>query len=324
MRVQLRFLGAGIFSCHQSTAMSSRFPYLARYDNTSPHSLMDKLKNIGSPHVSIIVNKQGVPTDIDISHEIYDYCDKITDFYTEEARMQASTGQNLSPFELWRQKMGMIKGTCFRRYRDCTVEHLRWTLYSMSKEATLYKASLTKVLCDLFCPEGGLYFDPFAGWGDRMLGALASPKVGKYIGVDSNENLYTGYQKILQDFDPEGKRAQFINCPIEEYVIDANSVDFILTSPPYYDYETYIPDKPKPAYYKSYQTWFHQWMLPVLCKMERILKPGGVLILYVGSTHRCPTFPEDVLTAVKIPLLTEIRRVNAARLGRTFVFQKAK
>jgi DNA modification methylase len=298
------------------------FPYLQRYDTSRPLELMQKLQNLGQAHIQIITNKQGLPVEIDISHDIYDYCDKITDFYTEEARMKAFTAKNMSPLSFWQQKEPLIRAICYRRHRDCSLQHLRETMYFHGKEATLYKASLTKVLCDLFCPQGGVYFDPFAGWGDRMLGALASQKVGKYIGVDSNPNLYAGYQKILQDFDPKHTRAQFINCPIEDYVIDSNSVDFILTSPPYYDYETYDVEKPKPAYYKSYQTWFAQWMGPVLCRLERILKPGGILILYVGSTHRCPSFPDDVLKSVKMPLLTEIKRINAARLGRTFVFQK--
>lgn len=301
---------------------STQFPYLKRFDTVQPQELMQRLKTLREPHIKVVRDNKGLPVEIDISHNIYEYCDKITDFYTEEARMQASTGKNRSPLQVWQEQEGLIRSICNRCHGDCSLKHLRETLYFQSYEATLYKASLTKVLCDLFCPAGGLYFDPFAGWGDRMLGALASTKVGKYIGVDSNENLFAGYQQILQDFDPERKRAQFINCPIEDYVIDANSVDFILTSPPYYDYETYVPEKPKPVYYKSYQTWFYQWMVAVIEKMERILKPGGVLILYVGTTHRCPSFPEDVLKTVKIPLLTEIRRVNAARLGRTFVFSK--
>jgi len=310
----------------------SPFPYVKTYSLRTPHELFKKLRLLTvEEHVTdekstalITMDSIEKPTKIDISHDIYHEIDMITDLFTEEARMKARVGNNMTPLELWAKDEHRVRDYSRKTYRNESECHLRESIYHIGREATLYKASITKVLCDLFCPKGGVYLDPFAGWGDRIIGDLASDNVSKYIGIDPNPNLPDGYKNIIDTFDYLNK-ATFVSCPFEDYKIAPESVDFILSSPPYYDFEVYtnINDPLQSVYnYSGYNEWRDKWLKAVIQKMERCLKKGGVMILYVGGTYRCPKLPEDILKLVSIPLFTTVDRTNGMRAGKTFIFKK--
>ena len=74
-----------------------------------------------------------------------------------------------------------------------------------------YKITATKIL------------DLCAGWGDRLLGSLASSKpfgVDRYIGTDPNEELQEGYKNICLNYIPEGLPY------IDQYTTNYLNVDY--------------------------------------------------------------------------------------------------
>lgn len=299
------------------------FPYLVSYNDTPAKVLFERLDDVDKL-ISLNDNE------IMISHDAYHTCDKITDLYTEKARMKARVGHNQSPERLWATQHDSIRRHCQLIYGEYSLKALRETIYGVGREATLYKASLARFFCDRYCPDEGMYLDPFAGWGDRIIGALSSSKVKKYTGIDPNPNLREGYEQIIKDFGwKDGVcRGELITAPFESVKIEDESVDFILTSPPYYDFEIYTQyEDPSQsiANYHSYKNWFEDWMCMCLDKMYRALKKGCYLILYVGATYRCPTFTKDIRRVcldMEFKLENEISRPNGARAGTTFVFKK--
>ena len=74
--------------------------------------------------------------------------------------------------------------------------------------------------------------DPYAGWGDRCLAAMALDI--DYIGIDCNPNLKTPYKKLVKFFSTKSKVKIIIDkC---EYVnLDDIEYDFVLTSPPFWE-----------------------------------------------------------------------------------------
>jgi DNA modification methylase len=75
-------------------------------------------------------------------------------------------------------------------------------------------------------------FDPFAGWGNRVLGASVFPNV-KYVGVDANPLLKNPHIKLLEFLNNENLNIVSSRC---ENFIKTNDeqYDLCLTSPPYF------------------------------------------------------------------------------------------
>ena len=73
-------------------------------------------------------------------------------------------------------------------------------------------------------------FDPYAGWGDRCLAAMACDI--DYVGVDSNPKLFTPFKKMINFYESEG-RVEFISDKSEN-VYKKIDYDLLFTSPPYW------------------------------------------------------------------------------------------
>jgi len=117
--------------------------------------------------------------------------------------------------------------------------------------------------------------DPCAGWGGRCLGAMSCGV--PYIGVDTNENLKNGYERL----------ARLAPVPVKMLWQPSETVDFsqykydmVLTSPPYWITERYhgMPN------YSSKKDWLFRFLIPVFLNAYDGLLPGGVMAI---------NFPED-------------------------------
>ena len=76
--------------------------------------------------------------------------------------------------------------------------------------------------------------------------------------------------------------------------LDAESVDLVVTSPPYnlgVDYGTYQDDLPEDRYLE----WTREWATEV----KRVLKPDGALFLNIGATPASPWIPHLVILALR-------------------------
>ena len=74
-------------------------------------------------------------------------------------------------------------------------------------------------------------FDPYAGWGDRCLAAMALDI--NYTGVDSNTNLIEPYNKIISFYDTKSIIKMFFQKS-ETIDIELLDFDFVFSSPPFW------------------------------------------------------------------------------------------
>lgn len=168
------------------------------------------------------------------------------------------------------------------------------------KLATTFMPTYAKSIYEYFRAECVL--DPCAGWGDRMLGAVVSKCVKKYVGFDPNYALIPGYKEIMRRFGHEEKTRETVDSvfsfaetqthvafnndfeiyaePYEQGVLafPPNSFDFAFTSPPYFDYEDYTPSNPK------YKDWFREFYTPLFKQTCRVLKPDAFFAIHIGDT----------------------------------------
>lgn len=157
------------------------------------------------------------------------------------------------------------------------------------KMATTFMPAYAKALYEYFgCPK--IVLDPCSGWGDRMLGAEVAG-IEKYIGFDPNTNLRPGYSDVMElcghqptelasDYIGFSNSYEIYSTPFEigATALGDNSVDFIFTSPPFFDYEIYTDINPK------YRDWMKGFYEPLFKQCSRIVKPNCYVCIYISDT----------------------------------------
>jgi hypothetical protein len=112
--------------------------------------------------------------------------------------------------------------------------------------------------------------DPTAGWGGRMLGAwsLGIP----YTGFDTNTNLtvpYENMKKVMEEIKPVNATMNWQSCLEGDFAnID---YDFVLTSPPYINLETYS----HMSKYESNAKFYKEFLIPLIEKCLANIKRNG-------------------------------------------------
>lgn len=130
-------------------------------------------------------------------------------------------------------------------------------------------------------------WDPSCGFGARMLGFASVFARGTYYG---NEPA-TATLRDLQALATQLKEA----CPNLHIQLDAQgseftqpfadaSLDFVFTSPPYFDLEQYV-DEPTQCWraYPTVDAWYTRYLVPTLREAWRGLKPGRVAVFNVDT-----------------------------------------
>lgn len=142
---------------------------------------------------------------------------------------------------------------------------------------SLFRPMVAKYLFAQYSKRGRV-LDFCAGWGGRLLGALASDNVVSYVGIDSNRDMKPVYDRMTRLFSPPGKQVRVLCSPAED--VDYGAVgrfDCVVTSPPYYGIEVYrhMPQ------YSSYEHWITTFLFPVLCGLTRHIDPDGVVCINI-------------------------------------------
>jgi len=231
--------------------------------------------------------------------------DLLTDHFTEESRMAANVRSFPSPIEAWRDteialSIATTAVTYGQKMGGVAPYHLREASYAQVPECTLFKISLAAAIYKFF--QAKVVLDPFAGWGDRGLGA-AGAGVVKYIGLDPNPTLVPGHKKIIKFLSSVAPETclKYRSIPVEEYGPGEFAEDFekepptlVFSSPPFHDYEIYSKDALQSvAAGKNTQLdgWLIDWFFPALDRVWGALAPGGNLALYLTDANGEVTTP---------------------------------
>lgn len=141
-----------------------------------------------------------------------------------------------------------------------------------------------------FCPSNAFVFDPFAGHGDRVL-MFAKFGVKTYIGNDTNARewgylnntlmpLLNKYKRIGQRLEVRVKDSKIYEPELE------NKVDFVYTSPPYFDFEMYDGFEEQIQGMKDYDDFHKYFSTPIFTNVYRYMKDGGVVILQTERINK--------------------------------------
>jgi hypothetical protein len=134
---------------------------------------------------------------------------------------------------------------------------------------------------------GGNVLDFSAGWGDRLVGAMASPSVKSYLGIDPNPALHPCYKRILDSqktslANPKLKVETIIGCA-EDVNYGRRKFNIIFTSPPYFNVEKYHGEKSSWRGCKTQDCWLKNFLMPALANGWRHLERGGFMLINISD-----------------------------------------
>lgn len=155
---------------------------------------------------------------------------------------------------------------------------------------THFRASVSKYLSEATNARRVLDFS--AGWGDRLTGFLASPCVEHIVLIDprpgslracESQHLFVESTQHL-DLYQDGAEVVLPQLPTE-------SVDLIVSSPPYFDLEHYGETEKEAVgqirnKVSTLDQYLHVFLKPVLYECERILVTGGTLALNIDDNSK--------------------------------------
>jgi hypothetical protein len=235
----------------------------------------------------------------------------IVNYFTFVERLNTIGNKNLNFYDVWQNKNALAK----KKYVNNIISFYknRKTKYPEAKVwyriSNLYFSAISifkpQIAMDIYCLYNPTTILDFTmGWGGRLVGACAL-NVPKYIGIDMNTNLKTPYNKMTHFLKKHS------TTEIELYFQDALSIDYskldydlVLTSPPYYNIETY-GDNVK----KTKEEWDNSFYIPIFEKTFQHLKPGG---------HYCINIPNEVYENVAVKILgNPLTKIPLAKSKRT-------
>lgn len=150
---------------------------------------------------------------------------------------------------------------------------LRSALTALNRTPTSFRPAVAKALVQHYAPPGGVVFDPCAGWGGRMMGALVAG--GSYVGVEPVSKtvaaLYRLGGRLCEHLEVERSKVRLIESPIQALPDGALEADFALTSPPYWTKEVYEGRRER----ISVDAWVEDFLRPMFEKVRTILRPGA-------------------------------------------------
>jgi len=143
--------------------------------------------------------------------------------------------------------------------------------------------------------NGGVVWDMSCGYGGRLIGALASGSVKKYIGTDPCELTYKGLKNIKHDFHRIDMEVD-INMVGSEDFVPGEEVDLCFTSPPYFNTEEYSNEQTQS--WKKYPTkkeWLEGFLRKTMQNCYRCLKNDGLMMINIANVKAYPNLETDVL-----------------------------
>jgi len=176
--------------------------------------------------------------------------------------------------------------------------------FSSTQSVSNFRPTAAAAVYHRYLPEdGGVVWDMSAGFGGRLLGALACDHADKYVGTDPASHTIEGLREMAAELVPMaeqlGRRTlevELHQVGSEDFVPERNSLDLCFTSPPYFGWEQYS-DEPAQSHKKfsTQQEWLHGFIGATLRNCAYGLKRSGILAINIASVAAYPNLAKVFL-----------------------------
>lgn len=223
--------------------------------------------------------------------------DVLSDYFNEQDRVRAKRiNEPLSPLDFWTtnsrnlvekiMKHESLASTLLNREPLNIVDKrlLRSCLYQCVKGTSQFKLTwLVGILAVLYPrrPKELKWLDISAGYGDRLI--MACLYGWSYHGFDPNQNLQSGYSKIINKFGDSDKH-KIEALPFEDAKLEGE-YDLVLSSPPFFNLEEYNSDPNQSSIrYPEINQWLIKFLFTSLRKAWEHLTLNGYLVIHMADS----------------------------------------
>lgn len=143
-------------------------------------------------------------------------------------------------------------------------------------KSTMYRPQMSKMIIDNL---GGKHvLDPCAGWGGRMLGAIAAGAT-TYTAFEPNTETYNGNLELYTFLKTLGISTEVIlikDSALNMHKYNLHNMNIVLTSPPYFDLEIYSHEETQSVNgHATYTSWVNGFLNPLIESSISTLTPRG-------------------------------------------------
>jgi len=207
---------------------------------------------------------------------------RITDYFSQECRVECNFADYISPLEYFKINKETILENLGNLPDYDTIDD--YFYHQGVKQCSNFHLVVCTSVLKHFKPKRWL--DPSAGWGDRLISAINYMDC-EYHAADPNPCLHEKYKKMIDTLavDPSKYRVEKIG--FEDLKVEADYYDLVFTSPPFFDLEKYV-NSPDQSHIKfsTLEDWIINFMYPLLRKSFYALAKNGHLCLYINDNAR--------------------------------------
>jgi hypothetical protein len=209
---------------------------------------------------------------------------KVSNQFTEEYRLSTPHARYKSHVDLWYAKRKYWLKYFFNPKMHNSYLSQKTLKQGLSGQysCSQFKPLIAKSMYDTFGAKRVL--DLSMGWGDRLVGFLAS-KSQSYVGIDPSTKLHDPYRKIIDSVGSD-KKVTTICSPAEDFDFSSVNYDFVFTSPPYFDLERYSDEDTQSwKRYRDFDDWLNNFLLKTLTKCWESLSVDGRMIINISDIY---------------------------------------
>ena len=210
-------------------------------------------------------------------------------------------GNRKTPVEVFTDDQSFLKAIERRTklgnaFSDGGLRKILRTFSSTQSVSNFRPTAAAAVYHRLLPDEGGAVWDMSAGFGGRLLGALACDRVERYIGTDPSTFAMDGLREMAAELVPMaeqfGRRTlevELHKVGSEDFLPERNSLDCAFSSPSYFGWEQYS-NEPTQSHIKfpTQHEWLHGFIGATLRNCAHGLKRGGILAINIASVSAYP------------------------------------
>lgn len=204
-----------------------------------------------------------------------------------------SSKGNLSPEALFSSDEHLFKLMVNRKKyaKDFSAGAIRTGLKLMTRAPGHFYPALALWLLRKYGHESHdplIVLDPCAGFGGRLLGAMAHHKDTHYTGVDPWEANIDSARSLCEFYGFE-TRTSFHQAPAEKALLTLpkHSYDISLTSTPFFDLESYgAIEGDSTQSYPTYTSWLEGFVGGIAAGLDHALKPQGNALFHLGPDKK--------------------------------------
>lgn len=234
----------------------------------------------------------------------------------QPAMWRVRVSRYLSPMDVFRDD-DLLKAAIRRAFKiwptryPANASSLRRMLKTFPSAASVsnYRPAIARAVISRFSRPGARVVDFCAGYGGRLLGALAADRF--YLGIEPNGHQIRGFERMQRAIVKEGFRlpgTKFVQGAAEQHLADlpAGFADLVYSSPPFFNWEKYSGGALQSfKRYPTYDLWQAKFLNPVIKYSFRVLRKGGFMAINVTNGNRRPS-PSEIRSIAESCRFTEL------------------